>query len=383
MPTLSSAYLVFKRLFLFNRGHAVKNTTSRHEQIDNTDTEKKETLPGKLKRYFFSLFLTLPDAERNWIIPAFFTGYKIIKSNKIDCILTSCPPYSSHLVGLLLHVLTGVQWVADFRDPWSTASQKRLYYTCKLSKRIEGWMEKQVLKQADLVLVNTNRLKTALESKYSDLLHKKFLYVPNGFDKDLFSELSHVEKYQKFTISYLGGFYFGRSPEPLFKALKELYVNGMIQLSSISIKLYGNCDTVEGVPTLQLAHQYGLREVVKVMPFVPYIEALRIIKKSHVALLLAPDQPFQIPAKTYDYLGAGTRILALADDGATADLIQETDAGKACSPSDIEGIKLLLTREISDMGNEKVADSTKLADYERQVIVQKVAKALVTASTAS
>ena len=101
----------------------------------------------------------------------------------------------------------------------------------------------------------------------------------------------------------------------------------MIQLENVCVKLYGNCDAIEGIPTHQLAEQYDLNGVVEVMPFIPYKKALKVIKKSHIVLLLAANQPLQIPAKTYDYIGAGSRILALTGEGATADLIHETDTG--------------------------------------------------------
>jgi hypothetical protein len=72
-----------------------------------------------------------------------------------------------------------------------------------------------------------------------------------------------------------------------------------------------------------------------------------MVKQSHLALLLAPNQPYQIPAKVYDYMGAGTKILALADEGATCDLIRSTGIGGVFHPSDIVGIKNFITQSLS------------------------------------
>src|SRR6185295_7369510 len=45
--------------------------------------------------------------------------------------------------------------------------------------------------------------------------------------------------------------------------------------------------------------------------------------KDFALLLVATEQPLQIPGKTYEYLAAARRILALTDrDGATADLLR-------------------------------------------------------------
>jgi hypothetical protein len=45
--------------------------------------------------------------------------------------------------------------------------------------------------------------------------------------------------------------------------------------------------------------------------------------KDFALLLVANEQPLQIPGKTYEYLAASRRILALTDnDGATADFLK-------------------------------------------------------------
>jgi hypothetical protein len=88
---------------------------------------------------------------------------------------------------------------------------------------------------------------------------------------------------------------------------------------------------------------------VEVHDTIPPADALDIVSRSHLALLLAPDLPFQIPAKVYDYLGAGTRILAIADDGGTADLVRETASGQAFSPGDVEGIAKFIREEIASL----------------------------------
>src|SRR5438105_3293881 len=64
-------------------------------------------------------FLRLPDREMGWLVPAIWRGYRLIQANRIRHIVTTGPPFTCHLVGLALKRLTRVQWVADFRDPWS------------------------------------------------------------------------------------------------------------------------------------------------------------------------------------------------------------------------------------------------------------------------
>jgi hypothetical protein len=58
--------------------------------------------------------------------------------------------------------------------------------------------------------------------------------------------------------------------------------------------------------------------------WMPQDEALRLIRQADLLLLLAQDQPDQIPNKLFDYLGAGVPILGYVDpQGETARMLRE------------------------------------------------------------
>lgn len=346
LPTLSDAYLAIKSRL--NRGEvpSVQNQDPVNEGAASRLASDRESLTQRLKRYVFSLAVNLPDVERDWIIPAALKGLAIIKKERIDCILTSCPPYSVHLIGLILKRIAGVPWVADFRDPWITGSQKRLYYNSQLSMAIERRLERQVLRRADLVIGNTAILTERMKKTHPDIPEDKFTNLPNGFNPEQFSQYQNLEKDPRFTITYTGSLYFGRSPEPLFQGLQPLIADGTIDPDRIRIKLVGHCGEIDGRSTASVAQHYELSDVVEIIPPVPYGQALEIVGRSHLALLLAPDQPLQIPAKVYDYLGTGTPIIALAGEGATADVIRQTGSGAVFAPDDIKGIAEYLNEMI-------------------------------------
>ena len=225
--------------------------------------------------------------------------------------------------------------------------------------RIEGILEKSVIQSADRVLINTARLCETIKIAYRQSDPTRFIHLPNGFDKDQFDHLEGLDKYNRFTIAYTGSLYFGRSPEPVMGAIQQLLQQGKIRYEDISLKLVGHCQNIDGYPTSAVVHKYGLERVVVISPPVSFPDALKIVKKSHLALLLAPEQPFQVPAKAYDYLGIGTEILALAGEGATSDLITETCSGKVFSPLDIAGIRDFIHQRFTDQ-NTSVDDSRSL-----------------------
>ena len=62
-------------------------------------------------------WLTIPDHAVFWIPVAVLRGLVICRRDRPAVIVTSSPPASIHLVGILLQAFTGIPWIADFRDP--------------------------------------------------------------------------------------------------------------------------------------------------------------------------------------------------------------------------------------------------------------------------
>jgi glycosyltransferase involved in cell wall biosynthesis len=374
LPRASQAIVKLKRLAgpLFNSPRPAPAGEEIISEVKSVNADNgRQEMPG-IKRIVQSLFLFLPDSEKNWIIPASLAAVREVRRHKIDYIMTTCPPYSVHLVGLLTRLLTGAKWIADYRDPWIIFGYKRLFAYSPISVRIERWIEGKVISHADAVSFNVKRLRDKYSSHYPSQPDDKFIYIPNGFDPEYFSTLRKMEKYEKFTLTYAGSLYLGRTPEPVFKAVRKLIDKGIVCNDSIRIKLVGNCGSVNGIKTAKLASSYGLDSMVEVSGTVPYQKAMNIIRKSHIALLFAPDQSYQVPGKVYDYIGAGTEILALTDEGATSDFISSTNAGSVFGPEDIDGIAGFIKNRVS----EKTASSRKALDDHPELHIKAITEKL-------
>jgi hypothetical protein len=330
-----------------------------------TDTAA-EPLRRRLRRYVMA-FAFLPDGEKGWFVPAVIAAVRIIRRHRLPWFMTSCPPYTVHLVGLAVRALTGARWVADFRDPWMTTGSKRLYPTCAASLAIESWLERRVVERADLVVFNVERLRDAYRSRYARLPNEKFVYLPNAVPVNDDGRPA-PEKFERYTICYTGSLYVGRSPEPIFRAVAQLIRAGAVAADSIRILLIGQCRSIDGVPTEAVARRHGVESNVELRDFVPYVEAVDAVRRSHLALLLAPHLPYQVPAKLYDYLGTGSRILAIAEDGATADLLKETQSGGAFSSGDVDGIAAFILDELGAPATSPPAAS--LRRYELTAITR-------------
>jgi hypothetical protein len=311
---------------------------------------QSESMARRVRRYVMS-FAFLPDGEKGWCVPAIAGAVRQIRQHHLQWFMTSCPPYSVHLVGLMVRALTGARWIADFRDPWMTTGSKRLYPTCAASLAIESWLERRVVEHADLVMFNVERLRDAYRARYAHVTADKFVFIPNAITAG--SGGAAPRLFERFTICYTGSLYVGRSPEPVFQAVSRLIQAGAITPEAIRILLVGQCRSIDGTPTERVVTRYGLESIVEVRDFVPYAEAFELVRMSHLALLLAPNLAYQIPAKVYDYLGAGTRILAIAEEGGTADLLRETAAGSAFASGNVDGIAAFILDELGSASSSR------------------------------
>ena len=67
--------------------------------------------------------LFVPDARVGWVRPTTRHVLRKLRESPVDLIVTTGPPHSMHLIGLALKRATGIPWVADFRDPWSSMAR--------------------------------------------------------------------------------------------------------------------------------------------------------------------------------------------------------------------------------------------------------------------
>lgn len=60
-----------------------------------------------------------PDEWIGWLPAAVWHGVRAVKKHRPRVIFSTSPMVTAHLAALIVHRLTGVPWVADFRDGWA------------------------------------------------------------------------------------------------------------------------------------------------------------------------------------------------------------------------------------------------------------------------
>lgn len=72
--------------------------------------------PDSSLRDFLRTWLLFPDPEIRWSLRVLQQLWSL--KVKPDCLITTSPPESLHITGMLLSRRWGVPWVAEFRDTW-------------------------------------------------------------------------------------------------------------------------------------------------------------------------------------------------------------------------------------------------------------------------
>lgn len=331
---------------------------------------------SSLTKYLDSLF-EIPDQQIGWLIPAVWKAYWLVKRHDIRLVVTSSPPRTTALVGLALSYLTELNLVTDLRDPWFRPVDKLIGPQTWVSNRILGWLEKKIMERSFRVISTTEKYRSYLRSFYPDLQKSKFFTICNGYDEEDFRELEAIQPGPKFNISYLGTFYFGRSPKLFLHALSELVEEGALDKSWLEVRFIGDVRYAEGESVEELIQFFRLSGCVMLIDFVPYKDALRAMKQSNVLLLFAPDQYYCIPAKAFEYLGSQRNILCLSKDGATADLISRTDCGAVVAPEDVQQIKAAILRFYAEYKQGSSYNfKTNIIQFERKNLTANLSRLL-------
>jgi glycosyltransferase involved in cell wall biosynthesis len=293
--------------------------------------------------------LSIPDAYTGWMVPAVIAGMRAIKKTNAQAIYSSAPYFTAHLVGYALSLLTGLPWVAHFRDPWVTGLLPE-YCPNDLYRKINGALERRVVTRAQATLCVTEEHAALMRAAYKHLPPSKFSVVMNGFDGLEWNETSEAlarnrQEFQapagaqrKFRITYAGKLYMKRNPTPVFQALRALIDTGEIPRGETQVELIGWCESSEGRSVADLIAESGLEDCVEMVGPLSHFETLRRLSRSDLLLLLAEGLVSQIPGKTFEYLKTRRPILALTSPGAVATLLQQTGGGWVLSPNDQAGV---------------------------------------------
>lgn len=287
--------------------------------------------------------LATPDPQVGWIPSSFAAGRRIIRRERPDLIIATGSPWSGLLSGLILKKVSRCPLVLDFRDPW--VSNPNFAQKGRLARRIDRFLEKAIVRNADLIVANTKRLQEDFIFRYPDLPGQRVITVTNGFEDYLPSPPG--KSAPCLTITHTGALYFSRNPAALLEAVKELIESGLIARDEVRLQFVGGIQVVDS-NVKELLDSRALEGVVEIIPRVSYQESLDYMTQSHVLLLIQPDFPMQIPRKLYEYMAARKPLFCITEPhGATGEIVTDYNLGYVCDnlKEDIRETFLRMSRD--------------------------------------
>jgi glycosyltransferase involved in cell wall biosynthesis len=279
--------------------------------------------------------LGTPDRYWGWYWSAARAGVDFVRARKPDAILSSAPPWTSHLVACRVHRKTGVPWIADFRDPWTLSPWREALPGW--IHRFEQHLERSVIEQADRIVCVASEIAEDFRKTYQAVPGDKFVTITNGIEGDpVFSEARHHGP--KRLLLHLGSLYGDRRIRPLLQAVVELARSGAISPESLRFLFVGLIDPQmarEASEEISYLEQF---EAIEFRERVPFEEGQRLLASSDVLLLFQGSNRVTVPAKLFEYLSAGKPILVVAKPGSLTRLISESSLGLWADSDDREAI---------------------------------------------
>jgi hypothetical protein len=245
-----------------------------------------------------------------WLPLAAAGCYRAIRAHRPDAILTSGPPHTIHLLGRHLRRRFGLPWVADFRDPWVACTGPNL--RGKVA-RWEARTEPSVMREANALVFNTPGV-CELQGRAYPQYAAKMTAITNGYDPQPVDTLG-IPPLSGPTIEivHTGELYANRSPGPFLEAIGQLDAaarNGR----TVRVRFIGKIGSRNLKTEIEDKIRGGLNAAVCLEDHVPYADSIGAMVGADLLLLLdSPGRRAGVPAKLYEYIGAGRPILALAE----------------------------------------------------------------------
>jgi len=263
----------------------------------------------------------------------------LLRSRRIDVVMSSSPPHSLHLGVRAARAVQPFRWVAEFRDPWMFPSRRALSAG---PAAVQRRLERSVLQSADRVIANTPGNRDELLASNPRLDPARVRVSTNGYDASLYAPASFpAAPEESADLTYVGEIYDGML-ERYCAAIAAIHARDPARVPRLAV--YGTIDSAEKKRIASL----GLDVYIDDRGFVSHEASIKAMKNARALLVLLPAEERWrtcVPSKLYWYLAARRPIVALVPEGDASGLVRELHAGDALVDGDVEQ----LSRRLEDI----------------------------------
>ena len=262
--------------------------------------------------------LFFPDSRMFWINKVTKVASSFVINNKINCVITTAPPFSMHMMGYYIKRNTNVKWVADFRDPWSEFFPFKQFPMSNIVRKKHLKWENKCLAFADSIITTSPTL-TKSYLKINNNSHT----ITNGY-----KSLINLEPEDKFVIMYTGVMKSVQNPINLWIVLNEICKENKEFAEDLLVTMIGDFDN-------SIQSDQNIISLKSSVQFLGYLDEVKLkdkLKKAQVLLLSSVNLRGVnniIPGKLFLYLSVKRPILSFSSlNSDVEDIINETKSGR-------------------------------------------------------
>ena len=292
-----------------------------------------------------------------------FAKQLIEKDKEIKGIITSGKPFILFKFCYLLKKQYGINWIADYRDDWSTSQYNTsLNPIEKLIKKIEAKSEKKWLSNSFAF--------TTISEHYVDVISafikKQGYLLSNGFDEADF-EREQIIPFKEFTITFNGTLYPTQPVEDFLQAFKNVANQLKYPIKLIFLGL-GIDDNQKKRVENQIK---GFEKYIEITERIDRKKAIEILMQSHLFLMLSHNNIKGVTSsKIFDYMACKKPVLLYPSDKEVLEkILKDTGVGLICN--NIEEIETTLLKAAEEFYNAKEVevklDYSKIDGFSRKL----------------
>ncbi len=294
---------------------------------------------GRLRRDLGGV-LAFPDEGQGWILPASRAVRRAHDQWAPSVMVSTGPPHSVHLAAIWgRRPGLSVPWVVDFRDAWSDVA--RAHLDVSWAPMMFSRLEASVIGAADHALTTTPELAEIYRRRFPG---SRVTFLSNGID--LAGLPAAVDPGspepsgpREFHVMHLGTLYLNRDPLPTVRGFGAfLRTLPESERSRARLSFIGTVRESFRARIEAVAREEGVHELVEMPGPVPRDEALRILSRASVSLVLAQNQETAVPAKIYEAAGLEIPALVVTESGSASAGAGRRLGARVHDPDDIQGM---------------------------------------------
>ena len=288
--------------------------TSKILQLQLWDAKSKLLVAGRkllnlVDLFFHASYLFGPYKDlRN-------VAKSVIESTDSEKVLIcTAMPFGLLKVGHDLHKSTGIKWIADYRDDWTTYElPKNSWIKSLLFNYLYPFQERSWVSSATMITSVSDHYVNKIV-RFIDKPNQQGLVVENGFFDEEHRHLEvNQEKYKNLTFVYVGSLYISQNIEALLEAILEAttLMKDAPQVDFIFLGTSLSKARKEGLIKSFSSHKINLIFYNRL----PKTEALEIQSKCHYAVICPHTNLKGVPSsKLYEFIGSRMQVIYFPND---------------------------------------------------------------------